>query len=282
LKKPAMHDSAFRPADSEQEVLPLPEVVDSHCHLADERLRDDAGEIIARARLAGVTTIISVGAISSIESDRATLEFAQNNRGVYAVVGVHPHDASNCNEGRLAELRELAASPKVVAIGESGLDFHYMHSPQHAQEVSFRRHIGLAAELGKPIVIHCRDAEQRLAAIVQEVGMPPYGGVIHCFTGDAASARMFLGLGFYISFSGIVTFRNACRVQEAARLVPGDRLMVETDAPYLAPVPYRGKRNEPSYVVRTLEVLARLRGVRPDELARATTENAGRLFGLGT
>src|SRR5215471_11726599 len=171
------------------------DLVDSHCHLADARLRDDVDGITARARLAGISTIISVGAIGSIETDRLTVEFAECNRDVYAVVGVHPHDASACSDARIAELRELAASPRVVAIGESGLDFHYMHSPQQAQEDSLRRHLALAMELGKPIVIHCRDAEERLAAIVRETGMPPRGGVIHCFTGNAASARAFLALG---------------------------------------------------------------------------------------
>jgi TatD DNase family protein len=260
--------------------LLLPHVVDSHCHLADARIRDDVGGIIARARIAGVRTIISVGAIGPLETDRLTVEFAKSNRDVYAVVGVHPHDASACSDARIAELRELAASPRVVAIGESGLDFHYMHSPQHAQEESLRRHLALATDLSKPIVIHCRNAEERLAAIVQETGMPPRGGVIHCFTGNAASVKTFLALGFYISFSGILTFRNAAQVREAAMLVPTERLMVETDAPYLAPEPYRGQRNEPAYVLRTLEVLARIRGVHTEVLAQATTQNAHRLFDL--
>jgi len=255
-------------------------LIDSHCHLADARLRDDADGIIARAQLAGVTTIISVGAIGAIETDRLTVELAERNRDVYAAVGVHPHDAAACSDARVTELRDLAASPKVVAIGESGLDFHYMRSPQHAQEDSLRRHVALATELGKPIVIHCRDAEARLATIVREAGMPPRGGVIHCFTGNASAARELLALGFYISFSGILTFRNAAQVREAALIVPTERVMVETDAPYLAPEPHRGQRNEPAYVVRTLEVLARLRGVHTDVLAQATTENARRLFGL--
>ncbi len=256
------------------------DLVDSHCHLADARLRDDAHGIIERARLAGVTTLISVGAIGSLETDRLTVEFAEHNRGVYAAVGVHPHDAAACSDARITELRDLAGSPRVVAIGESGLDFHYMHSPPEAQECSLRSHLALATELDKPIVIHCRDAETRLATIVRETGVPPRGGVIHCFTGNSSSARAFLELGFYISFSGILTFRNATQVREAALLVPADRVMVETDAPYLAPEPYRGKRNEPAYLVRTLEVLARLRGLGVDALAEATTENARRLFGL--
>ncbi len=255
-------------------------IVDSHCHLADARLRGDTDAIIARAHIAGVTTIVSVGAIGPIDTDRLTVELAERDREVYAVVGVHPHDASACNDARIAELRELAASPKVVAIGESGLDFHYMHSPQQAQEDSLRRHLALASELDKPIVIHCRDAEEQIAAIVRETGMPPRGGVIHCFTGNAASARTFLALGFYISFSGILTFRKAAPVRDAARLVPIDRLMVETDAPYLAPEPHRGQRNEPAYVTRTLEMLAGLRGIKVDVLGQATTENVRRLFGI--
>lgn len=255
-------------------------VVDSHCHLADARLRDEADEIIERARLTGVETMISVGAIDRIDTDRLAVAIAERNRGVYAVVGVHPHDAIACDDVRIAALRELAISPKVVAIGETGLDFHYMRSPQEAQEVSLRRHLELTTALDKPVVLHCRKAEQRLATIVREVGMPPRGGVIHCFTGDTASAQEFLSLGFYISFSGIVTFRNAQQVREAAVRVPADRLMVETDAPYLAPEPCRGQRNEPAYVMRTLEVLARIRDELPEALAKTTTENARRLFGL--
>ena len=174
-------------------------------------------------------------------------------------------------------LRELARSSKVVAIGESGLDFHYMHSPIADQEVSLLKHLQLAGELNKPIVIHCRDAEEQLAAIVRESGLPPAGGVIHCFTGDSKAARTFLDLGFFISFSGILTFKNADTVREAACIVPDDRVMVETDAPYLAPQPYRGKRNEPALLRRTLEVLADTRGI---DRRTGLTPNAFRLFNL--
>jgi TatD DNase family protein len=255
-------------------------IIDTHCHLADRKVDADLEGVLTRAADAGVGAVISVGAISSIEVDRRTIEIAETHPHVYAAIGVHPHDAKDCDASRIAALRDLAKSRKVVAIGESGLDFHYMHSPVEAQEASLRRHLELASELALPIVIHCRDAEERLVAIVREVGMPARGGVIHCFTGNRDAAREFVALGFHISFSGIVTFRNAREVQDAAPTVPDDRVMVETDAPYLAPEPYRGKRNEPAYVRRTLEVLAKLRGVDADRLAAITSENARRLFDI--
>jgi TatD DNase family protein len=255
-------------------------VVDTHCHLADPRLRGEVDDVLARAREAGVRTIVSVGAIGSIETDRMTVEIAERNPDVWAAVGVHPHDAKDCDSTSIVQLRELARAPKVVAIGESGLDFHYTHSPAAAQEESLRRHLELAAEMEKPIVIHCRDAEQRLVEIVREVGIPPRGGVIHCFTGDEAAAREFLALGFYISFSGILTFKNAEPIRQAARIVAQDRLLVETDAPYLAPEPYRGRRNEPSYVVKTLEILAKLREVNVAALGSQTLANSARVFGI--
>ena len=255
-------------------------VVDSHCHLADPRLRDEVEAVLERAHDAGVAQIVSVGAIGPIDSDRLTVEIAQNHDQVFAAVGVHPHDARDCTDARMAELRDLAQSRKVVAVGESGLDFHYMHSPIEAQESSLRRHLELAAELDLPIVIHCRDAERRLTEIVRETGMPRRGGVIHCFTGDAAAAREFMALGFYISFSGILTFKNAAPVRAAASIVPDDRVMVETDAPYLAPQPYRGKRNEPAFVVRTLQALAGLRGGGADAIAAHVAANARRLLRL--
>jgi TatD DNase family protein len=257
-------------------------VVDTHCHLADPRLRGEVDVVLARAREAGVRTIVSVGAIGSIEADSMTVEIAERNPDVWAAVGVHPHDAKDCDSTRIAQLRELARAPKVVAIGESGLDFHYMHSPATAQEESLRHHLELAAEMEKPIVIHCRDAERRLVEIVREIRIPPRGGVIHCFTGDEAAAREFLALGFYISFSGILTFKNTAPIREAARIVPDDRVLVETDAPYLAPEPYRGRRNEPLYVIKTLEVLAKLRDVDTGALASQIMANSARIFGIPT
>src|SRR5271167_2684893 len=255
-------------------------VIDTHCHLADVQLRDDVEDVIARAFEAGVVQIISVGAIGPIENDRLTVEIAERHENIFAAVGVHPHDARDCTPERIAQLRDLATSKKVVAIGESGLDFHYMHSPPEAQEASLRAHLALATELGLPIVIHCRDAERRLAEIVREAGIPPRGGVIHCFTGDANAAREFLALGFCISFSGIITFKNSAPLREAGSIVPGGRVMVETDAPYLAPEPHRGKRNGPAYVNRTRETLANLRRADDRALGAQVIANAARLFRL--
>lgn len=254
------------------------QLVDTHCHLADPKLRGDLEPILERARAAGVGLIVAVGAIGSIATDRETVAIAERNHDVYAAVGVHPHDALGCDPERIAALRDLAQSPRVVAIGETGLDFHYLHAPPAAQEEALRRQIALAAATDRPIVIHCRDAEARLAAIVRETGMPPRGGVIHCFTGDAAAAHEFLALGFYISFSGIVTFKNAAALRAAAPIVPADRLLAETDAPFLAPEPYRGKRNEPAFVARTFETLARLRGCDPGAMAAQIAANARRIF----
>lgn len=255
-------------------------VTDSHCHLADPRLRAETEALLDRARQAGVTTIISVGAIASIETDRLAVALAERHTDVFAAIGVHPHDAKDCNSRRLGELRDLAQAPKVVAIGESGLDFHYMHSPHEAQEAALRRHLELAHQLNKPIVIHCRDAEARVQQIVGEVGLPARGGVIHCFTGDAEAARAFVAIGFHVSFSGILTFRNAASLRAATEVVPDERLLIETDAPYLTPEPYRGRPNEPAFVVRTLDQLARLRQAEPQALAELIHRNLNRLFCL--
>jgi len=253
---------------------------DSHCHLADPRLAPDVEAVVDRAHAAGVARIISVGAVATIETDRRAVAIAERWSGIYAAVGIHPHDAKDCTADRLRELRELAQSRKVVAIGETGLDFHYMHSPVEAQENALRRQLELAHELGKPIVIHCRNAELRVQQIVLEVGFPPQGGVIHCFTGDRAAAAAFLAMNFFISFSGILTFRNAEPLRAIAAQVPEERLLVETDAPYLAPEPYRGRMNEPAMVVATLGQLARIRQVAPAPLADRIAENLERLFAL--
>ncbi len=257
-------------------------ILDAHCHLVDPRLYPDLDGALARAADAGVGTIVAVGAIDTIETDRLTVEIAERHPRVFAAVGVHPHNAVDCDEPRITALAALARSPKVVAIGETGLDFHYMHSPADAQECALRRHLELARALDRPVMIHCRDAERRLCEIVRETGLPPAGGMIHCFTGDADAAREFVELGFYVSFSGILTFRKADALRAAARLVPEDRLLIETDAPYLAPEPYRGRSNEPAYVRRTFETMVALRGADASALAARLFDNATRLFRLPT
>ncbi len=173
-------------------------ILDAHCHLADPRLYPDLAGALARASDAAVRTIVAVGAIDTIETDRLTVEIAERHPQVFAAIGVHPHNAADCDELRIAALAALARSPKVVAIGETGLDFHYMHSPAEAQERAFRRHLDLARALDRPVMVHCRDAERRLCEIVGETGLPPAGGMFHCFTGDAGAARELVGLGFYV------------------------------------------------------------------------------------
>jgi len=256
----------------------LPQLVDTHCHLADDRLHADATALIARAEAAGVRVIVSVGAIGSIQTDRDTVAIAQRHDNVYAVIGVHPHNADSCDDRRMDEIRELARSQKVVAIGETGMDLHYQNSTRQAQEESLRRHLRLAQELSLPLVIHCREAESIVAEIVRQEGMPAAGGAIHCFTGAAEDARRFLALGFYISFSGIITFKNAESLRETARLIPEDRLLIETDAPYLTPEPQRGRLNEPAYAELTFRALARIRNAEPTALAARIMQNAATLF----
>jgi TatD DNase family protein len=253
-------------------------IVDAHCHLADPRLYPDLDGALARAAAAAVGTIVAVGAIDTIETDRLTVAIAERHPQVFAAIGVHPHNAADCDEPRMAALAALARSAKVVAIGETGLDFHYLRSPADAQERALRMHLQLARALDRPVMIHCRDAERRLCEIVRETGLPPAGGMIHCFTGSAGAAREFVELGFYVSFSGILTFKKADELRAAARVVPEDRLLIETDAPYLTPEPYRGKPNEPAYVRRTFEAMAALRDADASTLAARICANADRLF----
>ena len=256
----------------------MPAIIDTHCHLADSRMYGELEPILERAASAGVGAIVSVGAIGSIQTDRTTVEIAERHANVFAVIGVHPHDARDCDPRRMAEIKELAQSKKVVAIGETGIDLHYRNSSQEAQGQSLRLHLRLANELGLPVVIHCRDAEPIVAGIVAQEGMPAAGGAIHCFTGNSDDAGRFLSMGFYLSFSGIVTFKNAAALRQTVPLVPDDRLLIETDAPYLAPEPHRGKRNEPAFVALTLNTIARIRRADASELAGNLALNSARLF----
>lgn len=285
------------------------ELIDAHCHLEPEDFRrpgpedgafiDERPEILARARAAGLVQLVVIGSGHGAAEVRNAVAFARSHEALFAAIGVHPHDArvvitpdapdrdGVLHTGELPrgevlwdEIARLAAAePRVVAVGETGLDYHYNLSPPEVQKELFRRTLRLSAAVDKPVVLHIRDAHPDALAIVREEGAPA-GGVVHCFTGGPEEARAWLELGFSISLSGIVTFKTATAIQAAARLVPSDRLLIETDCPYLAPIPHRGKRNEPAFLVHTAEFVARLRGVPIGQLAAETTAATRRLFRL--
>lgn len=253
-------------------------LTDSHAHL--DMLEEDLDGILQRAREAGVRRIITIGV--DLESSSRAVRMAERLGGVFAAVGFHPHDAADADKEQLEALSELALHPRVVAWGEIGLDFYRRLSPPDRQEEVFRAQLERAGDLGLPVVIHDRDAHDEVLSILRRMGAGPGRGVIHCFSGDLDLAMAFIDLGYYISIPGTVTFPNAARVRETAKNIPLERLLVETDAPFLSPVPMRGKRNEPAYVRWTALEIARLRGIPLDEVARLSTENAARLFGLNS
>ncbi|HZF42055.1 MAG TPA: TatD family hydrolase [Sphingomonadaceae bacterium] len=251
--------------------------VDSHCHLNYPGLAKDQNAVMERARAAGVCAVLNI-ATRAGEWD-AIAATAERFPDVWATIGVHPHDADAHADVTADMLLDRSGHPRIVGIGETGLDFHYDHSDRERQRHNFRVHIAAARASGLPIIVHTRDAEDDTAAILrEEMEEGAFTGVIHCFTASAAFARLALDLGFYISFSGIVTFRNARDLQGIARTVPADRLLIETDAPFLAPVPHRGRPCEPAFVADTAASLAGLRGESIAELARATSDNFYRLF----
>lgn len=250
-------------------------LVDSHCHLDDERFAEDREEAIARALAAGVTRLVAVGTGSGPPDLEAGVRLAERYPFVYATAGVHPHDASKAGPGEDVRLRELLRHPKVVAAGEIGLDYHYDFSPRDVQREVFRRQLRLAAEARKPVAIHTREAWEDTLAILREEWTGE--GIMHCFTGGPEEARLVLDMGFHLSFAGVMTFPKAQNIRDAAALTPDDRLLVETDAPYLAPAPHRGKRNEPAMMVETVRALARVRGTEPERIAEITTRNFERL-----
>jgi TatD DNase family protein len=256
-------------------------LVDSHCHL-DYLARDwNLDEVVGRAQDSGVRTMLTICTkLSEFDEVRA---IADRFADVWCSVGVHPHEAEEEGQEGPERLCKLARLPKVVGIGETGLDFYYEHSPRAAQEASFRGHIRAARETGLPLIVHTRDADQDTIRVLQEeYADGAYAGVIHCFTAGPALAEAALEMGFYISFSGILTFNKAENLRATAQRVPLDQLLAETDAPYLAPVPKRGKRNEPAFIVHTADTLAQLKGIAPEDLARITTDNFFRLFGKAT
>lgn len=252
-------------------------LVDSHCHLNYKGLAEQQGDVLARARTRGVTAMLNIATRESEWDD--VLAAAEQHADVWASVGIHPHDADHHPDIDTAKLVERAAHPRVIGIGETGLDYYYDKSDRARQQESFRRHIHASQQTGLPIIVHTRDAEaDTLALLATEMGRAVFPGVIHCFTASDDFARKALDLGLYISISGIVTFKNAAALQATARWLPQDRLLVETDAPFLAPVPHRGKTGEPAFVADTLAFLAELRGVDRAVLAAATSENFYRLF----
>jgi TatD DNase family protein len=255
-------------------------LVDSHGHVDGQDFDFDRAQVLARARAVGVDRFVTVGTGDDLDKIRRAVALAEAEPDVWATVGVHPHDAARIEEAWWPPLEALARHARVVAVGETGLDYHYHHSPVEAQKQAFRAHVRLARRVGKPVVCHVRDAHADTLAILDDEGAAEVGGVIHCFTGGPDDARAYAARGLYVSFSGIITFKTAAAIRAAVREVPLDRILIETDCPFLAPVPLRGKRNEPAFLVHTAEVVAQAAGVPVADLAAATVANSFRLFRL--
>jgi len=251
-------------------------LIDTHTHLDDARYNDDRDAMIARAQNAGVSTFVTIGC--DLSTSRSAVELAGRHSCVYATIGVHPHEVKHIADDWYDELRRLAQHDKVVAYGEIGLDYHYNHSPPTLQRERFREQVCLARELNLPIVIHTREAQDDTIAILKEERAAEVGGVFHCFSGDAWLAKDALDLGFFLSFSGVITFQNATMLRDIVKTVPLDRMLIETDCPYLTPVPHRGKRNEPAHVRCVAEKIAELKAVSVEDIGNMTTRNAQRLF----
>jgi TatD DNase family protein len=258
-------------------VSQAPRFIDSHCHLDFPELVGELGGVLQRADAAGVGLMLTIG--TKLSQFPGVLAIAAEHAQVYCSVGIHPHEAEAETLSGADELVRLAQHPKVVGIGETGLDFHYDHSPRDLQERNFRSHIAAARATGLPLIVHSRNADKEMAAILrQEIAEGPLTGVMHCFSSSRQLAEDALEIGFYISLSGIVTFKNAEDLRQTARAVPMERLLLETDAPYLAPIPKRGQRNEPAYLAHTAAKVAELKGVPVAELARVTSANFHNLF----
>lgn len=253
-------------------------LIDTHCHLDFSEFDRDREEVLARAREAGVEYIINVG--STLENSRAASGLSKKFPAVFSSVGIHPHDAKDFSESNLLEIKELSKNPKVIAIGEVGLDFYRNLSEENVQEEAFRKFIGLAKERNLPLIFHCREAKGDFLRILKEESFPQMRGVVHCFSGDGIFLKACLDLGFYVSFTCNVTYKKADNLRQVLKLVPQDRFMLETDAPYLSPEGFRGKRNEPYQVRHLAEYIAKIKSVTFEEISQATTENAKRLFGL--
>lgn len=255
-------------------------LVDTHCHLDFPEFDSDREEVIKRARDAGIVAIINVA--STLEGSKRSVTLSEKYDCVYASVGIHPHDAKEANDFAFSELKDLAKKKKVVAIGEIGLDYYRNLSPAGLQQAAFKKFLRLAKETGLPLIIHCRDAREDLLKILKKEMTAPIKGVVHCFPADEELLNNVLDLGMYVSFTCNLTFRNADNLREMVKsLVPMDRILAETDAPYLAPEGKRGKRNEPAYMIKVVGEIAELKGLTPEDVARVTTLNCVRLFGIG-
>jgi len=251
-------------------------MIDAHAHLTDERFAADVDEVLARAAEAGVETVVSIA--TDPEDARAAIALAERHAGVFATAGIHPHAAARATEDAFAEVAALLRHPRVVAVGEAGLDYHYDFAPRDLQIAAFRRQLRLGIEHDLPVVVHCREADEDVAMLIREAG-PRCRGVLHCFSGARALLDTALSLGWYISFAGTITFRNYGDA-ELLRAVPLDRLLIETDSPYLAPVPFRGRRNEPGYVTQVAARAAELRGEDAAHLGSVTAANARAFYRL--
>jgi TatD DNase family protein len=256
------------------------QLFDSHAHVDGPEFDGDRAEALARARAAGVRRMIVIGAVGDPSSAERSVALAEQDPDIWATVATHPHDVEKMTPDWWAVHERLAADPRVVAIGETGLDYYYDHSPREAQGAAFRRFIQLAHTVGKPVVCHIRDAHEDARAILVEERAMELGGVVHCFTGTPDDARAYAALGCYVSFSGIITYKTAQPIRDAVAFVPKDRILIETDCPYLAPIPKRGKRNEPAFVVHTAAVVAQCAGLDLAELAAISTANTQRVFRL--
>jgi TatD DNase family protein len=252
-------------------------LIDSHCHLEPADFGDEREAVIQRARDAGLEAFICIGSGKSLDEVRNAVHLAETHDDIWAAVGIHPHDAGRIPDGALQEIERLAAThPRVVAVGETGLDYYYDNSPRAEQQQALRTFIGIAKRTNKPLSLHIRDAHDDALAICAEEAA--HAGAVHCFTGTLAEAQRWVALGFHISFSGAVTFKSAAQIREAAAWVPADRLLLETDCPFLAPVPLRGKKNEPAYLVHTARLVAEVRGISYETLAQTASANTRRLF----
>jgi TatD DNase family protein len=251
---------------------------DSHAHYDDEKFQDDREEVLAKAHEEGISYILN--AASDIDTSLTSMDMAQKFDFIYAAVGVHPHSANTMDESTIARITEMVKSPKVVAIGEIGLDYYYDYSPKDIQKYWFKRQLELAGELAMPVIVHDRDAHEDIIKILKESEISQIGGVMHCFSGGREMAKILLDMGFYLSFGGPVTFKNARKAVEVLQYVPMDRMLIETDSPYLSPEPLRGKRNDSRNVRLVAEKIAEIKGLDFEFVASETLNNAIRLFGI--